>query len=80
MARIEKTAHEIHDEIARMVHEIPEVLEDGEVVEVGYPVRLDTDGESPNWTIDHVGNGRAYLASIHDVIEKARAKWELKAQ
>lgn len=79
MARIEKTAHEIHDEVARLVHAIPEVVEDGEVVEVGWPIHLEEDTDGPNWTIDHVGNGRAYLGRIRQVIVQAQSEWALKA-
>ena len=78
MTRIAKTAHEIHDEVARLVHEIPAIVEDGEAVEVGFPVHLiDAPGEGPNWTIDHVGNGHAYLPSIREVIAKAQSQWDL---
>lgn len=79
MAKVEKSAYEIHDEVARLVHEIPAVVEDGEAIEVGYPVRLDDPGEGPNWTIDHVGNGRAYLSSIHQVIATVQSRWSLQA-
>lgn len=78
MAKIEKTAHEIHDEVSRLVHEIPAVLEDGEAVQVGFPIRLDEGGGGPSWTIENVANGRAYLTAIREVITEAQQRLDLK--
>ena len=75
MTRTVKTAHEIHDEVARMVQQIPEILEDGEAVEVGWPMPLEASGEGPTWTIDHVGNGRAYLSRTREVIAPPEPRW-----
>ena len=78
-AKVEMTAHEIHDEVSRRVHEIPAILEDGEAVQVGFPVRLSDDGDGPTWSIEHVGNGRAYLTEIRAVISEVQQRCDLKS-
>jgi hypothetical protein len=74
MSMVQTTA-----KVEMTVHEIPAILEDGEAVQVGFPVRLADDSDGPNWTIEHVANGRAYLTDIRQVIADVQQRCELKA-
>jgi hypothetical protein len=80
MPRETRTAEEIQAEVHRVLHSIPEVRDDGQVITVPAPMLLAApDEDGCNWYMEFFGNAGGHGQACAVAMNQVRARWNLAA-
>ena len=77
MIRKTLTASRLREEVARRIHRMPDVVEDGVKITVPRPQTQEPDASGCNWTMKHFGNAIGFERTIENVLSAARAEYNL---
>jgi hypothetical protein len=70
-------ASRLRDEVARRIHRVHEIVEDGVKISVPRPQKQEPDASGCNWTMKHFGNAVGYERVVADVVNAVRAEYNL---
>jgi len=70
-------ASRLRDEVARRIHRVHEIVEDGVKITVPRPQKQEPDASGCNWTMKHFGNAVGYERVVADVVNAVRAEYNL---
>ena len=77
MAKRERAARALQDEVSRRIQRIDDIIEDGTKVRVPLPQPHARDARGRNWDMKAFGNASGYEKSIRVVVDKARDEFDL---
>lgn len=77
MAKRERSAHVLQDEVSRRIQQIDEIADDGAKVRVPLPQPHARDARGRNWDMAIFGNARGYEMSIRGVVDDVRDEFDL---
>ena len=77
MIRKTLNASRLRDEVARRIHRVHEIVEDGVKISVPRPQKQEPDASGCNWTMKHFGNAVGYERVVADVVSAVRAEYNL---
>ena len=77
MIRKTLNASRLRDEVARRIHRVHEIVEDGVKISVPRPSKQEPDASGCNWTMKHFGNAVGYERVVADVLNAVRAEYNL---
>ncbi|GLU30949.1 hypothetical protein WKR88_11630 [Trinickia caryophylli] len=77
MIRKTLTASRLRDEVARRIHRMPDVIEDGVKIAVPRPQKQEPDTSGCNWTMKHFGNAIGFERTVENVLAAVRAEYNL---
>lgn len=77
MIRKTLNASRLRDEVARRIHRVHEIVEDGVKITVPRPQKQEPDASGCNWTMKHFGNAVGYERVVADVVNAVRAEYNL---
>ncbi|KJK21650.1 hypothetical protein UB46_26055 [Burkholderiaceae bacterium 16] len=77
MAKRERAAHALQDEVSRRIQRIDDIVEDGAKIRVPVPQAHARDARGRNWDMKVFGNAAGYERSIRAVVDKARDEFDL---
>ena len=77
MLRKTLNASRLRDEVARRIHRVHEIVEDGVKISVPRPIKQEPDASGCNWTMKHFGNAVGYERVVADVLNAVRAEYNL---
>lgn len=77
MAKRERAAPALQDEVSRRIQRIDDIMEDGVKVRVPAPQAHARDARGRNWDMQVFGNAAGYEKSIRAVVDKARDEFDL---
>jgi hypothetical protein len=80
MIRKTLNASRLQDEVHRRLHRIHEIVEDGVKIGVPRPQLQEPDKTGCNWDMKHFGNAAGFQRFIGEVLEGARAEYNLSAE
>jgi len=77
MAKRERTARVLQEEVSRRIHQIDEIADDGARIHVPLPQGHARDTCGRNWDMAFHGGARGYEASIRVVVDDVRDEFDL---
>lgn len=78
MERTVISADEIRKRVHKLVHAIPEVIDDGVKIQVPAPHWHEIDRDGCNWDMDGFRGGADYETEIREAVEHVREQFNLK--
>ncbi len=77
MAKRERAARALQDEVSRRIQRIDDIVEDSARIRVPAPQAHPRDARGRNWDMKAFGNAGGYERSIRAVVDKARDEFDL---
>ncbi|WP_454731393.1 MULTISPECIES: hypothetical protein [Cupriavidus] len=77
MAKRERSARALQDEVSRRIQRIDDIIEGGAKVRVPLPQAQPRDARGRNWDMKAFGNASGFEKSIRIVVDKARDEFDL---
>jgi hypothetical protein len=77
MAKRERTAKVLQEELSRRIHRIDEIAEDGACLKVPLPQAHARDARGRNWDIKRIDRATGYERAIRAVIDGLRDEFDL---
>ncbi|MGO4326707.1 hypothetical protein AB4Z48_17925 [Cupriavidus sp. 2TAF22] len=77
MAKRERAARALQDEVSRRIQRIDDIIEDGAKIRVPAPQPHARDARGRNWDMKGFGNAAGYEKGIRAVVDKARDEFDL---
>ncbi len=77
MIRKTLNASRLQEEVSRRLLRIPQIVEEGVTIRVPRPQKQDLDATGCNWTMKHFGNAVGFERFVDEVLNAARAEYNL---
>ncbi|MDR3738865.1 MAG: hypothetical protein P4L40_07575 [Terracidiphilus sp.] len=80
MIRRTLNASQLQQEVARRIHRLQEIVEDGVKIRVPRPQLQEADKTGCNWNMTHFGNAVGFERDIEGVLKAVRAEYNLNTE
>jgi len=77
MAKRERSARVLQEEVSRRIHQIDEIADDGARIHVPLPHGHARDARGRNWDMAFYNTARGYEAGIRAVVDDVRDEFDL---